>query len=153
MRRAGRSCTFASPPAQTTPARSLVPVSCSVGERAGMPRNSVTGRRGTQRGGPLAIADGRTFTVLAAGANTNYARALDGASYCWGSNFFGAIGNGSQSDTGGTTRRPSAVARSRSPQLVAATAVSMRRSFCIAGETASAVRLSAEHAWRAEAGA
>jgi len=54
----------------------------------------------TQRGVPRAIADGRTFTVLAAGANTNCARASDGASYCWGSNFFGALGNGSRSDAG-----------------------------------------------------
>lgn len=43
---------------------------------------------------PIAVAGGHTFTAIAAGDYHTCAIAVGGASYCWGDNFFGALGTG-----------------------------------------------------------
>ena len=64
--------------------------------------NSTAGQLGdlsglTHRGIPGAVADTLKYTALASGTVTTCARATGGAPYCWGSNNYGAIGNGNRS--------------------------------------------------------
>lgn len=48
----------------------------------------------THRGVPGPVAKDSVYTTLAAGSVTTCARTASGAPFCWGGNFFGAIGNG-----------------------------------------------------------
>lgn len=54
----------------------------------------------THRGAPGLVAGGLRYTAVHAGTVTTCARTTDGAAQCWGSNYFGALGNGTRSDTG-----------------------------------------------------
>jgi alpha-tubulin suppressor-like RCC1 family protein len=48
----------------------------------------------THRGLPVPVQGGRTFASLAVGMIANCGLQADGATWCWGSNYFGALGNG-----------------------------------------------------------
>lgn len=61
----------------------------------------------THRGTPAPVAGARSYTELAAGAGTSCARTADGATWCWGGNFFGNAGTGRA--TPGGERVPTAV--------------------------------------------
>lgn len=57
----------------------------------------------THRGVPAAVAGGHTFDAIAAGAVGTCAHTPGNELYCWGSNYFGGLGNG-VSQAGGVNR-------------------------------------------------
>jgi alpha-tubulin suppressor-like RCC1 family protein len=52
------------------------------------------GSAGTNVLSPVVVAGGRTFSTIAAGRNHTCALDLTGAAWCWGSNAFGQLGDG-----------------------------------------------------------
>jgi alpha-tubulin suppressor-like RCC1 family protein len=58
---------------------------------------------GTIRTTPVAVAGGLFFAQLSAGAAHSCAKTGAGAGYCWGDNFYAALGNGSSGPSTSTT--------------------------------------------------
>jgi alpha-tubulin suppressor-like RCC1 family protein len=54
----------------------------------------------SHRGLPAPVADGRVFASIQAGEITTCGVTPGGESFCWGSNYFGALGNGTTSAGG-----------------------------------------------------
>jgi len=52
------------------------------------------GTVGTNRSAPVDVSGGRAFTALVAGSNHTCGLVSGGTTYCWGSNLFGQLGDG-----------------------------------------------------------